>query len=159
MLTRQNQAVFQGAGRCRAICGDVVDLEGDYDLVYIDPPYISQKGTAVDYADFYHFLEGLCHYDGWENRIDWGSKHLRLVRRASPWTDKSRIRSAFDVCFERFAQSILVVSYRSDGIPSIDDLCSLMARYKSDVRVVVFGDYTYALSTNTRSQEVLLIGT
>ena len=153
-----NRAVFQGAGHCRAICGDVVDLEGDYDLVYIDPPYISQKGTATDYADFYHFLEGLCNYDEWGDRIDWGSKHRRLVRCANPWTDKARIHSAFDGCFEHFAQSILVVSYRSDGIPSIEELRSLMARYKSDVQVKVFGDYRYALSTNGRSKETLLIG-
>ena len=154
-----NQAVFQGDGCCRAICGDVVDLASDYDLVYIDPPYISQKGAAVEYADFYHFLEGLCNYDGWEERIDWGSKHRRMMRRVSPWSDRGGIHSAFEACFERFAQSILVVSYRSDGIPSINELCSLMARHKSDVRVAVFGDYRYALSTNTRSQELLLIGT
>ena len=154
-----NQAVFQGAGQCKAICGDVADLEGDYDLIYIDPPYISRKGIATDYADFYHFLEGLCHYDEWEERIDWGSKHRRMVRCVNPWTDKAQIYSAFNDCFENFAQSILVVSYRSDGIPSIDELRFLMARYKSDVRVAVFGDYRYALSTNTRSQEVLLIGT
>ena len=154
-----NQAVFQGAGDCRAICGDVVDLEENYDLVYIDPPYISKKGVATDYADFYHFLEGLCDYDDWEGRIDWGSKHRRMMRCVNPWTDKARIRSAFDTCFERFAQSVLVVSYRSDGIPSVDELRRLMARYKSNMRVVVFGDYKYALSTNKRSQEVLLIGT
>lgn len=45
------------------------------------------------------------------------------------------------------------------AIPGIDELCSLMARYTSDVRVAVFGDYRYALSTNTRSQEFVLTGT
>lgn len=82
-----------------------------------------------------------------------------MVRCVNPWTDKARIHSAFNDCFERFAQSTLVVSYRSDGIPSVEELRALMSRYKTDVRVSVFGDYRYALSTNTRSQEVLLSGT
>lgn len=156
-LDEANQAVFSGEGSSQAICGDAIDLLPSYDLVYIDPPYISHRGVAVDYADFYHFLEGLYDYDKWEKHIDWGSKHRRMVRQPNPWTDKSQIYTAFDRCFEHFAESILVVSYRSDGVPSIDELCSLMARYKSDVQVAVFGDYTYALSTNKRSQEVLLI--
>ena len=157
-LDEANQAVFPGERRSQAICGDIADLSGAYDLVYIDPPYISQRGVAVDYADFYHFLEGLCIYDEWKEQIDWKSKHRRMVRQTNLWNDKSQIYAAFDSCFKLFADSILVVSYRSDGIPSIDELRSLMAKYKSDVRVAVFGDYTYTLSTNKRSQEVLLIG-
>ena len=35
---------------------DIFDVKDDYDLVYIDTPYISQKGGGVDYHDFYHFL-------------------------------------------------------------------------------------------------------
>lgn len=157
-LDEANQAVFPGERRSQAVCGDIADLSGPYDLVYIDPPYISHRGVAVDYADFYHFLEGLRIYDEWNNHIDWKSKHRRMVRQTNPWIDKAQIDSAFERCFERFAESILVVSYRSDGIPGIDELRSLLARYKSDVQVVVFGDYTYALSTNKRSQEVLLVG-
>lgn len=158
-LDEANQAVFAGERRCQAFRGDAVELPGVYDLVYIDPPYISRRGVAVDYADFYHFLEGLCIYDEWRAQIDWRSKHRRMVRTPNPWTDKADIYAAFDSCFRRFADSILVVSYRSDGIPGIDELSRLMAQYKSHVEVTIFGEYTYALSTNKRSQEVLLIGT
>jgi len=38
-------------------------IEGNYDLAYIDPPYISAQGVGVDYLEFYHFLEGLV---GWK---------------------------------------------------------------------------------------------
>jgi len=34
----------------------------NYDLIYLDPPYLNSKGVGVDYSDFYNFLEGLCDY-------------------------------------------------------------------------------------------------
>ena len=35
---------------------DALDVPGDYDLVYVDTPYIPKSGVGVDYQDFYHFL-------------------------------------------------------------------------------------------------------
>jgi len=131
---------------------------GGYDLVYIDPPYISKRGVAVDYRDFYHFLEGLTIYDEWDKQIDRKSKHHRLRPLPNEWTDKKRIHSAFDRLFKRFQDGIIVVSYRSDGIPSESELASLLKRYKSKVRIEHFGQYKYVLSTNTDSKELLMIG-
>lgn len=34
---------------------DALDVPGDYDLVYVDTPYIPKSGVGVDYLDFYHF--------------------------------------------------------------------------------------------------------
>ena len=62
----------------------------------------------------------------------------------------------FDI--ERYADSILVTSYRSDGIPSVSELERAMRRVKRRVRTVVYDRYQYALSTNRKSREVLLIG-
>ena len=64
-VAEANQAVFDNGQANRALNLDAVDVPGDYDLVYLDPPYISGSGTAVDYLDFYHFLEGLLIYDDW----------------------------------------------------------------------------------------------
>ena len=60
---------------------DVMDITNlsEYDLVYIDTPYISSKGSTVDYYGFYHFLEGMLIYDEWEDNIDYKSKHNRLI--------------------------------------------------------------------------------
>ena len=138
---------------------DAFEVSGDYDLVYIDTPYISKQGVVVDYLDFYHFLEGLTMYDEWEKHIDYQSKHRRLKRRPSAWTDKYQIQTAFERLFERFQDSIIVVSYRSDGIPSEGELVSLLKEYKQHVRVEHFGQYKYALSTNSEAEEVLLVGT
>lgn len=154
-----NCAVFDNGQANRALNCDAADVPGAYDLVYIDPPYISRRGAAVDYREFYHFLEGLTMYDEWDEHIDRRSKHRRLKPQPGEWTDKKRIHAAFDRLFRRYHESILVVSYRSDGIPSESELVSLLRRYKHDVRAEHFGQYKYVLSTNSESREILLIGT
>jgi adenine-specific DNA-methyltransferase len=157
-IREANQAIFDNGQSNRALNFDAVNVPGEYDLVYIDTPYISKKGVAVDYLDFYHFLEGMTMYDEWGQHIDRRSKHRRLKRQPSEWTDKKRIHTAFERLFRRYQNSIIVVSYRSDGIPSEAKLISLLKQYKQNVRVEHFGQYKYVLSTNSKSKEILLIG-
>lgn len=152
-----NNAVFSNNQENKALNLDVFDVEDDFDLVYIDTPYISKKGVGVDYLGFYHFLEGLVNYENWHNMIDYRTKHRRLKSKPSVWTDKNKIYYAFDRLFKKFQNSILVVSYRSDGIPSIEELEDLLCRYKRTVHEIKRKDYKYALSTN-ELEEVLLIG-
>lgn len=154
-----NQAVFDNGRSNRAVCYDALDVPGEFDLVYIDPPYISKQGTGTDYRDFYHFLEGLTCYDEWEQHIDYRSRHRRLIPVKTPWADKHRILAAFEALFQRYRSSILVVSYRSDGIPSPEELVHLLSRFKKQVQMVTYGRYQYVLSTNTASREILLTGT
>jgi len=152
-----NRAVFDNKHKNRALNFDANDIPGEYDLVYIDTPYISKRGIAVDYRGFYHFLEGLAMYDKWEENINRKSRHRCLKVITNDWTDKRRIHSAFNRLFKRFKDSILVVSYRSDGIPSESELTSLLKRYKECVRAERYGKYKYVLSKNSRSEEILLI--
>jgi adenine-specific DNA-methyltransferase len=158
-VEQANDAVFDNGRPNRALNGDACEVPGRYDLVYIDTPYISKKGVGVDYRDFYHFLEGLTIYDRWGDQIDRRSRHLRLEREPNEWADKGRVHAAFRRLFDRFRECILVVSYRSDGIPSEEELVSMLRQVKRDVRVEQYGQYKYALSTNARSKEILLIGT
>jgi len=158
-VAEANKAVFSNGQQNRAMSLDALELPGDFDLVYVDTPYISRRGVAVDYLSFYHFLEGLTMYDEWPMHIDHTAKHRPLKRRRSKWTDTRRIRRAFDELFRRYRASIIVVSYRSDGIPSQSELVSLLRKYKDHVRVEHFGPYKYVLSTNARSKEILLVGT
>jgi len=153
-----NNAVFSNGRHNRALNLDVVDVDAAFDLVYIDTPYISQKGVGVDYLDFYHFLEGLVNYPQWAQMIDYGTKHKRLKASKSIWTDQNRILSGFDRLFSKFRDSILVISYRADGIPSIGQLKALLGKYKLNVEESRRKNYKYVLSTNN-SEEVLLIGT
>lgn len=156
-VTEANEAVFSNGRKNKALNLDVFDVQGAYDLVYIDTPYISEKGTGVDYLGFYHFLEGLVNYSRWAEMIDYNTKHKRLKRAPCVWCDKDRILSAFARLFAKFTDSILVVSYRADGIPSIDELFQLLKKYKSTVEEIRRRNYKYVLSTN-HSEEVLLIG-
>ncbi len=152
-----NNAVFSNGQRNKALNLDVFNIEGDFDLIYIDTPYISKKGVGVDYFGFYHFLEGLVNYENWPNMIDYKTKHRKLKSKPSVWIDRNKIHSAFDKLFERFQDGILVISYRSDGIPSIDTLSNMLEKYKRTIHEIKRKDYKYALSTN-ELEEVILIG-
>lgn len=152
-----NNAVFSNGQRNTALNLDIFDVNGNFDLVYIDTPYISKKSVGVDYFGFYHFLEGLVNYESWPDMIDYKTKHKKLKSKPSVWIDKNKIYSAFDKLFEKFRDSILVISYRSDGIPSIDELINILRRYKQTIHEIKRKDYKYALSTN-EIEEVLLIG-
>jgi adenine-specific DNA methylase len=154
-----NDAVWDSGGKCRAVCRDVLNVEPGYDLVYIYTPYINRSGVGVDYRDFYHFLEGTVRYDEWAGRIDLKSKHRRLVRREDPWSNPRTCYEMFRRLFERFRDGILVVSYRSDGIPSIDELVKMMKAVKRTVRLIEGERYQYVLSPKRSTREVLLIGT
>ncbi len=151
------RAACQG-GACRVVCGDVLDVVGRFDLVYLDPPYINGRGVGVDYAHFYHFLDGMLDYDRWPARVDWTSKHRRTRRTPSPWTDPRRIHQALEQACARFAASMLAVSYRSDGIPSVGEIVAILRRFKRRVTVYEHARYQYALSTNRASREVLVLG-
>lgn len=156
-IAEANQSVFPNGLQNKALNLDAFNVEGDFDLVYIDTPYISKAGVGVDYFEFYHFLEGLVGYSEWGKKIDYQTKHKRLQREKNPWIDKNQIYSAFEKLIEKFSESILVISYRSDGIPSIDELVNLLKKYKSSVEEIKRKSYKYVLSNN-HSEEVLLIG-
>lgn len=156
-VAEANQAIFSNGQQNKALNTDVFNIKGRFDLVYIDTPYISRKGAGVDYLHFYHFLEGLVNYSAWPTLIDYTTKHKRFKKVGSVWTDRYRINGAFNRLFEKFKDSIIVVSYRADGIPSVSELTALLSRYKTNVQEVDRTAYKYVLSTN-QSAEVLLIG-
>ena len=151
-----NQASFNSGVHCRSICKDALKVSGQYDLVYVDTPYIGEGGKSVDYAGFYHFLNGIADYDHWKEMIDYETPHKRLKREYCPWCDKKMISQEFKKLIDHFSSSILVVSYRSDGIPSVDELCDMLREKYSRLSIYESWNIKYALS-KTASQEVLLL--
>lgn len=151
---------FNNGYENKSINQDAMDIEdvSEYDLVYIDTPYISKKGSTVDYYGFYHFLEGILIYEDWESYIDYKSKHHRLIPKKNVWNDKNLITKEFDKLINKFQDCKLVISYRSDGIPSKETLEEIVNQYKSIVNVKTYGSYRYALSKNKKSEELLFIG-
>jgi DNA adenine methylase/adenine-specific DNA-methyltransferase len=156
-IAEANKAVFSNGQINKAYNYDVFDIPDHFDLVYIDTPYLSHKGTGVDYLDFYHFLEGLVNYSTWDSLVDYQTQNRRFKNGKSIWSNKKEIHMAFDKLFRKFKDSILVISYRADGIPSIEELVSMLRIYKREVIEVSRKKYKYVLSQN-HSEEVLLIG-
>ncbi|MBN1563600.1 MAG: DNA adenine methylase [Anaerolineae bacterium] len=156
-VAEANAAVFDNGRQNVALHQDALNAPTDADLVYIDPPYISAKGVGVDYHEFYHFLEGLTTYNTWPDQVDYSTKHRRMKRHASPWYRADEILDAFAAVFARYQQSILVVSYRNDGIPSKTDLIQLLKRYKK--RVTEANKSQQYVLSKRHSKELLLIAT
>ena len=155
-IEEANNAVFSNEKINISLNSNVFDLVNCYDLVYIDPPYISEKGTGADYLDFYHFLEGIVNYNNWGNLIDEESKHKRLKLTNSDWTNPQKIELAFERLIKQFRDSILIISYRSDGIPNIDKIIDLLEINHKSVTIHESRMMKYILSTKN-SKEILLI--
>lgn len=157
-ITEANQAVFAGSHPCVSVCHDAAQVPGQFDLVYADPPYISSNGTPCNYADFYHFLTGICQYDQWEEQIDFNSKHRRLKQSENVWNQKTTIHKAFDEFMGAYPGSVLAISYRNNGIPSPEEMQTLLLRHRSTVIVHDYGYHQYALSKNKKTRELLFVG-
>ena len=156
-ISAVNKAVFDNGFEHQVMTRDFTEVTGSYDLIYMDPPYLNAKGKGVDYLDYYHFLEGLTEYRQWQSQVTLKYKH-RPYRRDTdnPWNDKKRILQAFDDSISLFPQSIIAISYRNNGVPSLDEIISLIQRHGRTLLTLDDRDYQYVLSTRS-SKEVLLI--
>lgn len=154
-----SKSIFDNGKECVSLNSDAMCIEDvcAFDLVYIDTPYISNKGAFSDYLDLYHFLEGIAQYDLWVEKINCKYKHKPLVGKGTnEWIKKSSIIDSFDKLIYKYKNSKIVISYREDGIPSIDDIVLLLKKHgKTDV-VVTYKNYKYALAKNN-SKECLII--
>ncbi len=153
-----NSAVFDNGQPCRAVCADAAEIEPGFDLVYIDPPYVNASGVGVEYREFYHFLEGIVRYEEWATLIDATLKHRPLARVADPWGRAETIGDCFARLFDRFCGSILAVSYRSNGVPTVEALEAMLRARKRHVVRHARAEQPYALSTDRATREVLLVG-
>jgi len=151
-----NNAVFDNGEKNQAFHSDIFDLSiPKIDFVYIDTPYISTKGAGMNYFDFYHFLEGIVFYNEWPKLIDKNSKHKKIKNGKNEWCSKGEIHNAFERLFDKFKNSILVVSYRDDGTPTIPELVNMLKKRKKSVEVKKL-EYKYVLS-DRNSKEVLIV--
>ncbi len=153
-------AVFRGEGAVTVRRADVDELDfSTFDLVYLDPPYMPSRGVGVDYADYYHFLEGLCLDDGeWEANLLPRYRHRPLRGRGtSLFCRPDTIGGAIAQLVARIPGTV-VISYRSDGIPSIEALAAMLKRAGRRVEIRDAGSVHYALSTRRTPHEVALIG-
>lgn len=159
-----NTLIFNSGVKCEAINKSVFEITPEnYDLVYLDPPYISKYGShdTIDYLKCYHFLEGMSDYANWHKHIDTTTKNLRFKKAESELFTKQMATQAFKQMFSMFRNSIIVLSYKKGGVPSIESLVYHLKKVKSKV-YVRSNQYQYALNRqngNAQSnREFLIIG-
>ncbi len=156
-----NAAVFDSGRPAAARCGDVAELTGPFDLVYLDPPYAPPRDDAC-YVKRYHFLEGLAVY--WRGvEIMPGTKTKKLVKRHTPFASRRTVADALSATFARFADATIVLSYASNAVPDATVIEALMREVKGSVEVRrVEHRYSFGTHAAARRREVaeyLFIGT
>lgn len=151
-----NKAVFNNGKKNKVIGGyDAAHCPNGVDLVYLDPPYFSASADhGTNYLTFYHFLEGIADYAHWSGRIclsNGKTKRIGDTPEIYRWTRKSEIHRSFENLIEQFQDNIIVLSYRSDGIPSNQEILSILK--KSKKRVKVFSKpHRYVLSSKSKDE-------
>ena len=129
-----NNAVFSNGKRNEALRSDIFELpKRKVDLVYLDPPYVPRSDDNC-YIKRYHFLEGLsCYWQGLE--INQNTKVKKIEKRFTPFSYRRTAVEAFDRMFYRFRKNTIALSYSSNGFPDLDQIESLLRKYKKNVRV------------------------
>jgi DNA adenine methylase len=157
-----NTSVFDNGTVNHALNRDVFDLPTGYDLVYLDPPYLSPMSDN-DYTRRYHFVEGLASY--WEGLIiQEHTKTKKILSKKTPFSSKNTIHDAFGRLFEKFSASDILLSYSSTGIPSKEELSAMLKKRKKNVDVIEI-DHQYSFGThghmignvNNKIQEYLFL--
>lgn len=163
-VTAINGAVFDNGRTNRSRNGDAMTVRTVRDsLVYIDPPYYSPLSDN-EYVRRYHFVEGLAR--DWEDvEIQEHTLTKKFKSYPTPFSSRKGATEAFDVLFKRFRNNVLLVSYSSNSQPTLEEMTSIMARYKRHVEVVPvdykysFGNQAHRVGNNKNAvQEYLFIG-
>jgi DNA adenine methylase len=159
-----NAAVFDNGKQNKARNGDAMTLQnGKAGLVYIDPPYYSPLSDN-EYVRRYHFVEGLARdWQGVEIQEHTITKKFKSY--PTPFSSRKGAAEAFDLLFRRFRESVLVVSYSSNSLPTLDEMVAIMARHKRHVEVVPvdykysFGNQGHKVGDNKNNvQEYIFVG-
>ena len=139
-----NKAVFDNGQQNKSLNKRSENLKTETDLVYFDPPYFTPKSDN-DYARRYHFVEGLA-CDWHDLDIQEHTKTKKFKNYPTPFSTQKGAYDAFDKLFKKFKDSILVVSYSSNSLPTLDEMVGLLSKYKAEVEVVKV-DYKYSFGT------------
>ena len=158
-----NNAVFDNKKINLSIRKDAMDLTSSGNFVYMDPPYYSLCSDN-EYIRRYHFTEGIC--CNWEGvEMQWHTKTKKFKNYPTPFSNKENAKDAFDKLFDKYKKSIILVSYSSNCLPTLDEMVEMLAKYKKDVKVLSI-DYRYSfanqkenMSTNKNMvKEYLFLG-
>jgi adenine-specific DNA-methyltransferase len=127
-----NRVVFDNGRRHTVKRGDVFSLKPrGVDLVYLDPPYVPRSDDNC-YMKRYHFIEGLsCYWKG--VRIMEETRVKKIEKPYTPFSYRKSAIEAFERLFRLYRESIIVLSYSSNGFPDRGVLEDLLRHYKTTV--------------------------
>ena len=129
-----NAAVFDNGRSNLARRKDALKVGSFKDaLVYLDPPYFSPRSDN-EYVRRYHFVEGLA--QNWEGlEIQESTLTKKFKAYPTPFSTRQGAYAAFESLFKRHRDSHLLVSYASNGLPTLDEIVDLLQRFKRTVDV------------------------
>lgn len=129
------------------------------DIIYIDTPYFKKKSGGLSYHSRYHFLEGLVYYEDILANVNFNKANREIeIHKNAEFETRSRYLMDLDELLGHFPHSTIMMSYTSEGYPSIEELEALLRRHKNHVETIYFGKYFFALNkSNQNRQEVLII--
>ncbi len=155
-----NSSIFDNGKENKSRQGDAMNCRYKADLVYIDPPYYSPFSDN-EYVRRYHFVEGLAR--DWQGvNMQWHTKTRKFKSYPTPFNSLAGTESAFNKLFSKLKNSILLVSYSSNSLPTKEKIISMMSRYKKHVKVIDI-DYRYSFANQKRDlrnevKEYLFVG-
>ena len=160
-----NNSVFDNGTSNKSRHGDAMSfapIKGKA-LIYIDPPYYSPLSDN-EYVRRYHFVEGIAR-DWKDVEIQENTLTKKFKSYPTPFSSRNGASEAFHQLFKKHKDHILVVSYSSNSLPTMDEMVSIMARYKSHVEVIPvdykysFGNQSHKVGDNKNTvQEYLFVG-
>jgi DNA adenine methylase/adenine-specific DNA-methyltransferase len=160
-----NSVIFDNGRANHAIHTDIFDANPQgYDLIYMDPPYVPRSDDNC-YIKRYHFLEGLSCY--WKNQEILEDSVVKKIRKKyTPFSYRKTSIDAFRELFDRFKNSIIVLSYSSNGYPDKSILLNLLTEAKGKDNVLVktenhtyhFGTHQSVSAERKHVEEYLFIG-
>ena len=112
-------------------------------MVYMDPPYYALHSDN-EYVRRYHFIEGIaCGWQGFE--MQWHTKTKKFKNYPTRFSNKENTKYAFDKLFIRYRNSIILVSYSSNCLPTLDEMVKMLSKYKTTVEAISI-NYRYSFA-------------
>ena len=127
-------------------------------IIYIR--VISRKSTSVSYHNRYHFLEGLMHYYDIPDHINYTKANRELDFGVCPeFEKKSTYVANLHRLLDFHRDSVIALSYTTNGYPTVEELMQIMREHKGRVQMVDLGAHSFALNKdNDERHEILIVG-
>lgn len=158
-ITELNKVCFDNGRNNTSDNFNALDCPLTADLVYIDPPYFTDTSSG-SYHNKYHFLEGLINYHRIPESINFDKLNREItINSSKEFESKVRFLDDLSTLIDKHTNSHIVISYRNNGVPSIEQIVSLLRRYDNyEVLEFNLGKYNYALNKNNAlNEEVLFV--